>query len=167
MGEQIDLYLASQNIGALWFGIAKEADQNDLKYIIMIAIAGMEETDFRKDMFKSKRKELKEIWKGESIEGVSDIVRFSPSACNSQPWIVENTGEELIITRYHEEGKRGIMPKNKVGYYNRIDMGIFLFILETCLKQNGYSFDRELYEDDGDPERELTLYAKYRYKKDQ
>ena len=52
IGEQIDLYLASQNIGAL----------NDLDYVIMISIAKMSEDKFRKDMFKSKRKPLSEIW---------------------------------------------------------------------------------------------------------
>ena len=64
IGEQIDLYLASQNIGALWFGIGKPKNMkiNDLDYVIMISIAKMSEDKFRKDMFKSKRKPLSEIW---------------------------------------------------------------------------------------------------------
>ena len=35
MGEQLDLYLASQNIGALWFGIGKPKDiqKNGLDFI--------------------------------------------------------------------------------------------------------------------------------------
>ncbi len=41
MGEQIDLYLASQNIGALWSGIGKPHNlhRNGLDFVIMITIA--------------------------------------------------------------------------------------------------------------------------------
>ena len=111
IGEQIDLYLASQNIGALWFGIGKPKDmqKNGLDFVIMISIAKMPEDKFRKDMFKSKRKPLSEIWIGKSL-GVAEIVRFTPSACNTQPWIVENTGNDLMVYRYKKPGKRGIMP---------------------------------------------------------
>ena len=41
-----------------------------------------DDSKYRKDMFKSKRKSAEEIWEGEQIPGVSDIVRFAPSACN-------------------------------------------------------------------------------------
>jgi hypothetical protein len=43
IGEQIDLYLASQNIGALWYGIGKPAEMqlDGMDFIIMIAIAKM------------------------------------------------------------------------------------------------------------------------------
>lgn len=162
IGEQIDLYLASQNIGALWFGIGKpQAMQvNGLEYIIMISIAKMPETKFRKDMFKAKRKPVDEIWSGDSL-GIAEIVRFTPSACNTQPWIVENTGEELIVYRFKKPGKRGIMPADKVRYYNRIDMGIFLFMLETCLLQGNYAFERTLFADKTDDSVEKTLVAKY------
>ena len=77
MGEQIDLYLASQNIGALWFGIGKPKDMqvNGLDYVIMISIAKMPADKFRKDMFKSKRKPTSEIWNGNTL-GIAEIVRL-------------------------------------------------------------------------------------------
>ena len=167
IGEQIDLYLASENIGALWFGIGKpeEKEPDGLDYVIMIAIARMPEEKFRKDMFKAKRKPLEEIWSGETL-GIAEIVRFTPSACNTQPWMVENDGKDLSVYRYKKKGKRGIMPVNAVMYYNQIDIGIFLYILETCLEHEGYTFDRTLYPDAGDEDREKTLAAVYRYKKD-
>ena len=88
VGEQLDLYLFSKNIGALWFGIAKSNEvYNGLDYVILIAIAKVD--SYRKDMFKAKRKELDEIWKGDDL-GIANICRFAPSACNSQPWYVEN-----------------------------------------------------------------------------
>lgn len=163
MGEQIDLYLASRNIGALWFGIGKVAEpqRNGLQFVIMMTIAKMPENQFRKDMFKAKRKSLAEIWQGETL-GVGEIVRFTPSACNTQPWWVEHVEGELRVYRYQKPGKRGIMPVHKVIYYNRIDIGIFLFMLETCLVHQGISFERALFADESEEEQEKTLVGKYR-----
>ena len=164
IGEQIDLYLASENIGALWFGIGKPKDMklNGLDYVIMISIAKMPEDKFRKDMFKAKRKPLSEIWNGDTLK-IAEIVRFTPSACNTQPWIVENTGCDLMVYRFKKPGKRGIMPADKVRYYNKIDMGIFLFMLETCLTHENYKYDRILFADTTDDSAEQTLIAKYTY----
>ena len=164
MGEQIDLYLASQNIGALWFGIGKPKDMqlNGLDYVIMISIAKMPVDKFRKDMFKSKRKPPSEIWNGNTL-GIAEIVRFTPSACNTQPWIVENTGCDLMVYRFKKPGKRGIMPADKVRYYNKIDMGIFLFMLETCLEHENYTYERTLFADTTDDSVEQTLIARYSY----
>ena len=65
------------------------------------------------------------------------------------------------VYRYKKPGKRGIMPADKVVYYNRIDMGILLFILETCLGQEGIVFERELLEEQED-EAETVMVARYR-----
>lgn len=163
IGEQIDLFLPSINIGALWFGIGKpkEKRNNGLDYVIMIAIKRMPKDSFRKDMFKAKRKPLEEIWSGEQLD-IANIVRFTPSACNTQPWFVENKDNVLSIYRYKKPGKRGIMPIDKVMYYNRIDIGIFLLILETCLNKEGKSFQRELFADLSSSEEEKTLSANYK-----
>ena len=56
--------LVSKNIGTLWFGIGRveEKQLDGLDYVIMIAISKVDsEEKFRKDMYKSKRKELSEI----------------------------------------------------------------------------------------------------------
>ena len=149
LGQQLDLILASMNIGALWFGIGKTDVRSDgeLDFVIMIAIAKMEETKFRKNMFKSKRKPIEEIWFGEYYLEAANIARFAPSACNTQPWIVESNEQELRVFRYKKPGKRGIMPADKVSFYNRIDIGFFLLILEVCLKHGGIVFERTLFED--------------------
>ena len=163
IGEQIDLFLSSINVGALWFGIGKPKEKiaNGMEYVIMIAIKKMPKDSFRKDMFKSKRKPVEEIWDGEQLEA-TNISRFAPSACNTQPWFVENKDNTLTVYRYKKPGKRGIMPIDKVLYYNQIDVGIFLFFLETCLAKEGVSFQRELFADRNDPEIEKTLAAKYK-----
>ena len=163
IGEQIDLFLASLNIGALWFGIGKtkEKEIDGLEYVIMIAFKRMPEKSFRKDMFKSKRKPIGEIWSGEQMD-IANIVRFTPSACNTQPWFVENKEDTLLIYRYKKPGKRGIMPVDKVMFYNRIDIGIFLYILETCLNEKGIEYQRELLPDLSGSKIEKTLSAKYK-----
>ena len=166
LGEQLDLYLVSKNIGTLWFGIGKveEKQIDNLDFVIMIAIAKVDSEDkFRKDMYKSKRKELKEIWNGENYLDIANIVRFTPSACNTQPWVVDSSVDELKVYRYRKEGKRGIMPKDKVIYYNQIDIGIFLCFLELCLDKNGMKFERILYvEENVDDEKNLV--AEYKLK---
>ena len=156
----MDLYLVSKNIGTLWFGIGKvEQEQIDgLDFVIMIAIAKVDSPDkFRKDMYKSKRKELNEIWNGDKYLEIANIVRFAPSACNTQPWIVDSGTNELKVYRYRKEGKRGIMPKDKVIYYNQIDIGIFLCFLELCLEHNNINYKKELFiEKNHEQEKNIT-----------
>ena len=166
LGEQLDLYLVSKNIGTLWFGIGKveEKQLDGLDFVIMIAIAKVDSLDnFRKDMYKSKRKELKEIWNGDSYLDIANIVRFTPSACNTQPWIVDSSVNELKIYRYRKEGKRGIMPKDRVIYYNQIDIGIFLCFLELCLENDNIEYERNLYIEENH-ENEKNLTAMYKIK---
>ena len=163
LGEQLDLYLVSKNIGTLWYGIGKpdEKEIDGLDFVIMIAIAKVDSPDkFRKDMYKSKRKEISEIWSGNNYLNIANIVRFAPSACNTQPWKVETTENEIKVFRYRKEGKRGIMPKDMVIYYNQIDIGIFLCFLELCLEHNNINYKRELFVEENH-ENEYNLTAKY------
>jgi len=95
------------------------------------------------------------------ITSVSYIVRFAPSSCNTQPWIVERKERELANYRYKKEGKRGIMSASKASFYNQIDMGIFLCFLDLCLEHNNIQFDVTLYKDDG-LDREKTPVALYK-----
>ena len=164
IGQQLDLMLASMNIGSLWFGIGKMEVKSEsrLDFVIMLAIAKVEEAAFRKDMFKSKRKPLEEIWVGEHYQDIAQIARFAPSTCNTQPWIVESGEQELKVFRYQKPGKRGIMPTDKVSWYNRIDIGIFLLFLEVCMEHEGLAFERTLYADT--QEEEKTLVAVYAVK---
>ena len=164
LGEQLDLYLVSKNIGTLWFGIGKvdEKQVDGLDYVIMIAIAKVESADkFRKDMYKSKRKELQEIWRGDHYLDIANIVKYTPSACNTQPWLVEASLDELKIYRYRKEGKRGIMPKDRVIYYNQIDIGIFLCFLELCLEHNNLVYKKQIYTETNH-EDEKNLVAVYK-----
>ena len=163
LGEQLDLWLVAHGIGSLWFGIGKpnEPTFDGMDFVIMIAVRKIKDaTQFRRDMYKAKRKPLDEIWSGDDL-GIADVVRFSPSACNSQPWYAENRDGLLTVSRYKAPGRRGIMPASAVSYFNRIDIGIFLCILEICMEKNGIAFERTLFPDDG-ADREFTKSAEYR-----
>ena len=72
-----------------------------------------------------------------------------------------NNGE-LLVYRYRKPGKRGIMPADKVLFYNRIDIGILICFMDICLEHNGVGFEKTLYSDTGDDDKELVLNAKYR-----
>lgn len=113
MGEQLDLWLADNNIGACWYGMGKTEETNcqGLPFVIMIAIEKVSEQEFRVDYTKAKRKSIEEIWKGRYLSNVSDVVRYAPSACNTQPWLVKNEKNRLTVFRVR--GKRGIMPTEK------------------------------------------------------
>ena len=166
IGEQLDLYLVSMDIGTLWYGIGKVKETNieGLDYVIMICIAKESIDKFRVDMYKSKRKSLEEIWKGDKLRDIGNIVRFSPSACNTQPWQIYEDKDDLILYRYQKQGKRGIIPIDKVIYYNRIDIGIFMLFLDLCLSNKGIDYEKQLYIDN-DNDSERVKIARYKLKK--
>jgi hypothetical protein len=164
IGEQLDLWLASRNIGTCWYGMGKTIEQSymGLEFAIMLAIEKADVSEFRKDMFKSKRKDLIEIWEGDKYRNVSNIARYAPSACNTQPWYVKEIENRVDIYRYKKEGKRGMMPISEVTYYNRIDIGIFILFIDICFEHEGIKAKKTVYDDfDCDNEKEMTLNASY------
>lgn len=160
MGEQLDLWLASKNIGVCWYGMGKpdKPMHNGLSFVMMLAIAKTEEKLFRKDYTKAKRKPLNEIWNGQQKQEIMEVVRYAPSACNTQPWYIECNENKLYL--YRIKGKRGIMPRDKVSFYNRIDIGIMMLFIDVCLTHEGYTFSKELMQD-LPKEENKTLNTKY------
>lgn len=161
IGEQLDLYLVDKNIGTLWYGIGKttEGHYNGLEFVTMMGICKTPSDSFRKDMYKSKRKKIEEMWQGNKYLDVADIVRFSPSSCNTQPWKVIENNNTLEIYRYKKPDKRGIMPVNKVVYQNLIDIGIFILFVSVVLAKKGYKYKIDLFDDNANNENELTKIA--------
>lgn len=162
IGEQLDLYLTENHIGSLWFGIGKPDEEvwDGMDYVIMFSIHKVsDDSKYRKDMKKAKRKSLEEIWTGDDL-GIANVTRFAPSACNSQPWLVDNKDGMLTVYRVRKPGKVGIMPAPKVAYFNGIDIGIYMCFLELCLRHEKIDFSRQLFVDPGD-ESEKTKVAEY------
>lgn len=128
LGEQLDLYLVSKNIGTLYFGIGKtdEKQYDGLDFVIMKVIAKVDkEGKFRKDIFKSKRKNIEEIWTGDHYLDIVNIARFAPSSCNTQPWVVDSSENELIVYRYKK-----IRKKRDYAYTK-----IILSLKELCIQK--------------------------------
>jgi len=158
--EQVDLFMASMNIGVCWYALAKpmELRLNDLEYVIMLAFGKSRPEDFRKDVLKCKRKNTEEIWNGELLDEIANVVKYAPSACNTQPWRVSYHDNCLKV--YRTRVIKCFFPVDKLPYYNSIDMGIFLCFLEITLGHNGYEFESTLYQDkDSQSERiEIATY---------
>jgi hypothetical protein len=151
MFEQLDLYLAFKDIGVCWYGMGKtsEKEYKNLKFVIMMALGKSQPSEFRKDYTKCRRKETQEIWTGNSgFEVITEVVKYAPSACNSQPWRVVCENNALKI--YQTTSIKSIMPKEKVPFYNSIDMGIFLYFLEVVLLYNNISFQKSFCKEENE-----------------
>lgn len=149
MFEQLDLYLANKDIGVCWYGMGKtqESEYENLEFVIMMALGKGQPSEFRRDYTKCKRKETQEIWNGApGLEAIAEVVKYAPSACNTQPWRVICEKNKLKI--YRTTNVKSIMPKDKVPFYNLIDLGIFLYFLELALLHNNISFQRFLYKEE-------------------
>ncbi|MCH5159401.1 MAG: nitroreductase [Clostridiales bacterium] len=163
MLEQWDLYLATLNIGVCWYGMGKvdENEKNGLKYGIMLCFGKCGEEDFRKDVGEFNRKDTDDFWAiGDSDNDgllfgkVGQIVRLAPSACNSQPWQVEQDGNSLRV--YRVKGNTPVLSGILFKHWNKVDIGIFLTFLEVALESEGYTFTRELHSDTDSKKRVLT-----------
>ena len=153
--EQWDLYLSTLNIGVCWYGMGKveEAERNGMKYAIMLAFGKCDEGDFRKDISEFNRKKVSAFWSSPDRQ-VGEIARLAPSAVNSQPWKVEQTGNTLKV--YREKGKTPVLSNMLFKRWNKVDIGIFLAFLEIALESEGYTYERTLHPDTDDKKKVLT-----------
>ena len=165
MLEQWDLYLATLNIGVCWYGMGKvnEQEKDGLKYAIMLSFGKSDENDFRTEISEFNRKKVSDFWKisdnGESSllansARIAEIARLAPSACNSQPWKVEQEGNTLKI--YREKGKTPVLSGILFKHWNKVDIGIFLCFLDVALEREGYTFTRQLHQDTDEQKKVLT-----------
>lgn len=149
MLEQMDLFLASKDIGACWYGLGKpkEDSMDNLDFVIMLVFGKSRPEDFRKDFSKAKRKAVDVIWKGNFESEIKNLVRYAPSACNMQPWRV--TSEDKTICVYRTKVVNLMFSKAKALFYNSINMGIFLYFIEILLEHYSYNFARTLSSEAG------------------
>ncbi len=165
MAEEMDLYFATLDIGACWYGLARTAKDDDvyegLPYAIMIAFGKCTPEDFRTDVSQFDRKKLEDVWEGSLALDAAEAARLAPSACNSQPWrVVCENGNTLAL--YKKCGKLDILGRVLQSFYNVMDMGIYMKMLELSLDNFGHEWERELILDD--PKKEMSLTARYTVK---
>lgn len=156
MLEQWDLYLTSLNIGVCWYGMGKveEKMRNGLNYGIMLCFGKNNESDFRTDITYIKRKDVGDVWSGITDGKLGEIVRLAPSAVNSQPWKVEQNGNELKV--YRVKGNTPVLSGILFKHWNKVDIGIFMCFLEVALESEGYAFTKQLHADTDDKKKILT-----------
>ncbi|PKM63120.1 MAG: nitroreductase [Firmicutes bacterium HGW-Firmicutes-21] len=149
--EQMDLLLASRDIGACWYGMAKPKTKrtDGLEYVIMLAFGKSNSQGFRSNVSQFNRKEQAEIWEGEFFRDICHAARLAPSACNTQPWRIASDSTGIKV--YRKSDIKSFIPLMKLPYFNSIDMGIFLCFLEIALLEKGYSFDRQLKMQENNP----------------
>lgn len=146
MGEMLDLWLATQNIGACWYGMGKPKEvHSNLDFTIMLTIGRAFEDEFKLER-SFKRKPLKQTWSGEIISGVCDFAKNAPSAVNFQPWHVENSDNTLLVSLKPNKILKMVAGK-LMSESNLIDMGIYICCLEICLNYNEYRFTRKINSD--------------------
>jgi len=158
--EQIDLFLTSRNIGVCWYALAKPLDteSEDLDYVILLAFGQSEDKAFRTSTKAFKRKPLDFIWEGNLDQTIGQVVRLTPSACNTQPWRIKST--ENVLTVYRATDIKSFIPASKLPYYNSIDMGICLYFLESALHHHDHAFERQLFTE-ANEDNSLIPIARY------
>jgi len=143
MLEQFDLFCASRGIGCCWNGIPKWTGPvpDGMRYIIMMTFGRDAKGEFRTPQKTGRRKPLEEFWHGPDLSGCGADARLSPSACNLQPWYVEEVGNVLYIYRRSDIESKLIGPELRP-FYNTMDLGVFMCILELSLAHRGVEFER-------------------------
>ena len=142
--ERLELYLQSKGVGVCWYGFGrtKEKMLDGKDFIIMLALGRLNPEELRKDISEFKRNSIDDVFSGPFDKRVAEAVRLAPSACNSQPWRIESTENEIFV--YRTEGNTSIMRGGIKKYFNTIDIGIFLSILEISLEHFGYKYDKNI-----------------------
>ena len=124
--QQINLYLAANDLGSCWLGMAKppkNQPQGDLEFIIMMAFGRAAEPSGRADASEFKRNSLSSI--SDMLPGMSDIlepVRLAPSGVNTQPWYFSGNTDEITVSRR----KLNLIKEPLYGKMNQVDIGIAL-----------------------------------------
>ena len=134
--QQVDLYLASKELGSCWLGIAKTTapSKNGLDYVIMLAFGLAQDSPIHKDISEFNRQELSQISSG-SDERL-EAVRLAPSASNSQPWFFACQPEGIDVYRK----KLGLLKGAMYETMNQIDVGIALCHLWLASEEHGKPF---------------------------
>ena len=152
MMEQMDLFLASKDIGACWYGFGKPREItacDGREFAIMMALGKCKPEKFRKEGAKIRRKPLDVICGDVDDPVLAEALQaahYAPSACNSQPWRVVCEGKRLEV--YRTRGIQSRYAEGLTGYMNKIDLGIFLCFLELALTHAGVVFQRNLLKED-------------------
>ena len=125
-----------------------------MDFAIMLIMEKSEEGQFRKSMHEAKRREADKIKTGEGFDSIAEVARFAPSAVNFQPWLMECEGNKIRV--YRKSMRMAKLKWDTLSFFQRMDVGIFMFFVEMCLKHEKKDFTRTLYIDKGEDLKELV-----------
>ena len=120
MFQQMDLYLQSIGLGACWLGLGRMNSKTapkveGMQFAILLAFGYPKGEQVRRDLSEFNRKTPEQI--ADRADPRLEPARLAPSAVNSQPWHFVHDGESIHVYR---------IENSRLGYMNRIDMGIAL-----------------------------------------
>lgn len=143
--QQLDLYLAANNLGSCWFGMAKPKKEiiadSDLEYVITLVFGRAAEENKRDSIEDFDRKTLSEIKEGNAHYDLLEAARLAPSATNGQPWYFKV--EDDLIHLF--QNQPNFIKKFFYEKMNRIDMGIALAHLWLAAVDADYDFNFKKY----------------------
>ena len=143
--QQIDLYIAANDLGSCWFGMAKPKKEiiaeSNYEYIITLVFGKAAEKSSRQSIEDFDRKELSEIKEGDNYKDLLKAARLAPSATNGQPWYFKVEKNKIHV--YQTE--LNFLKKYFYKKMNRIDMGIALAHLWLAANEKDYDFNFEKY----------------------
>ena len=139
--QQLDLYLAANNLGSCWFGMAKPKKEiiadSELEYVITLVFGRAAEENYRDSIEDFDRKTLSEIKEGNDYYDLLEAARLAPSATNGQPWFFKVEADQIHLF----QNEPNFIKKFFYEKMNRIDMGITLAHLWLAAKEHGYNFN--------------------------
>ena len=123
--QQLDLYLNALGLGSCWLGMGRmnegpAAEQDGLKFAIMLAFGHPKGSHTRKSTAEFRRKPLSGI--ADRTDERLEPARLAPSSVNSQPWFFTHDGEVLHVYCV----QKGRFGGRFLSDMNRIDIGIAL-----------------------------------------
>lgn len=127
--SQVDLILQQNNIGVCFLGMGrtKLKEYEGLGFCTMLNFGAMLENSLRNSINDFKRNEPS----SELPYEIALKASLAPSACNSQPWNIKKDGKNIIVTRGC--GNPSIMRGEIKTFFNKIDMGIYLYYLKSSI----------------------------------
>lgn len=134
--QQMDLYLQSMGLGACWLGMGRMHPKTaprveGMQFAILLAFGYPKDDRKRYGLKGFKRKTPEQI--ADRADEKLEPARLAPSAVNSQPWYFTHAGDMIHAYRSHN---------SRLGYMNRIDMGIALAHLYVANEET-FRFFRE------------------------
>lgn len=132
--QQLILWFDAHDIGCVWLGEAKDAEQNSNgKDLITIAFGKANGSLHRKES-EFKRKPINEIT-NDPKDPCIQAAHLAPSGMNLQPWYFEKVNDKIIL--YKQKLKP---PVSFIYKKTDLDMGITLCHYALACKQFGKSF---------------------------